>query len=174
MKLKKFNFNKVKSTNDTAIRLINRACQGGIVLAEIQSKGRGQRSNAWISKKGNLYISVFFEINTKISLKKIIKKNLTIIQNVLKKKLDFKTTIKKPNDILINKKKVCGILQEIIFKNNKRFLIVGIGINVDNSPNIINYETSYLNNYSQKKINKIQLFNEIKKNYENNLNYFKN
>ena len=174
MKLKNFFFDRVKSTNDTAIRLIKNNYKRGIVLSETQSKGRGQKFNNWVSQKGNLYISVFFEINKKISLRNILKKNLSIIKNILKKKINSFITIKKPNDILLNKKKVCGILQEIIFKKEKKFLIVGIGINISSSPVFINYETTYLNNYSKKKINKIQLFNEIKKKYENNLNYFKN
>lgn len=174
MKLKNFFFNRVKSTNNTAIRLIKNNYKRGIVLSETQSKGRGQKFNNWVSQKGNLYISVFFEINKKISLRNILKKNLSIIKNILKKKINSFITIKKPNDILLNKKKVCGILQEIIFKKEKKFLIVGIGINISSSPVFINYETTYLNNYSKKKINKIQLFNEIKKKYENNLNYFKN
>ena len=174
MKLKNFFFDRVKSTNDTAIRLIKNNYKRGIVLSETQSKGRGQKFNNWVSQKGNLYISVFFVINKKISLRNILKKNLSIIKNILKKKINSFITIKKPNDILLNKKKVCGILQEIIFKKEKKFLIVGIGINISSSPVFINYETTYLNNYSKKKINKIQLFNEIKKKYENNLNYFKN
>ena len=62
----------------------------------------------------------------------------------------------------------------MIFKNDKKFLIIGIGINVINSPNVTKYETTYLNNYSKKKINKIKLFNEIKLNYEKSINYFKN
>ena len=64
MKLKKFNFNKVKSTNNTAIRLIKDGNNYGIVSSETQSDGKGQRGNKWISKKGNLFISIFFKINS--------------------------------------------------------------------------------------------------------------
>ena len=60
MKLKRFLFKKVKSTNNTAIRLINRGNDNGIISAEIQTKGKGQRTNKWISNKGNLFISLFF------------------------------------------------------------------------------------------------------------------
>ena len=45
MKLKKFLFNKVKSTNDVAIRLINKNFKKGIIMSESQSMGRGQRFN---------------------------------------------------------------------------------------------------------------------------------
>ena len=61
----------------------------------------------------------------------------------------------------------------MITSNSKKFLIVGIGINIINSPNIIKYETTYLNNYSKKKINKIKLFKEIILNYEKNIKYFR-
>ena len=46
------------------------------------------------------------------------------------------------------------------------YLIVGIGINIINSPNILNYPTTFLNNYSKKKINKIKIINKIKLNFE--------
>ena len=53
-----------------------------------------------------------------------------------------------------------------MYKNNKKYLIVGIGVNIISSPNIINYPTTYLNKYSKKKINKIRMINEIKINFE--------
>ena len=174
MRLKKHLFKKVQSTNNSAIKLISKGYQKGAILAEFQSKGRGQRSNKWISRKGNLFMSLFFEISKKLSLKKITNLNISVIKKIITKKIKAKVGIKLPNDILIDKKKVCGILQEIIFKNNIKFLVIGIGINIINSPNTIKYETTYLNNYSNKKINKIKLFEEIKLNYEKNINYFKN
>jgi len=166
MKLKKFNFKKVKSTNNTAIRLIRRGIDSGIVSADVQTKGKGQRGNKWISKKGNLFISIFFKVNSKLSLKKITTINLSIVKKIISSQIVGKIYIKLPNDILIYKKKVSGILQEIMYKNNNKYLIVGIGINVISSPNIRNYPTTYLNKYSKKKINKIRILNKIKLNFE--------
>ena len=174
MKLKKYLFKKVYSTNNTAIRLIKQGCYNGAILSVAQTNGRGQRGNKWISKKGNLFMSVFFEINKYLSLKKITYINTSIIEKIIKKKTNSNISVKLPNDILINNKKVCGILQETVFKNNIKYLIVGIGINLINSPNLIKYSTTYLNNYSKKKINKIKLFNEIKLKYERNLKHFTN
>ena len=167
MKLKKFNYKKIKSTNDTAIRLIASGIEGGVVTADIQTKGKGQRGNKWISKKGNLFISIFFQINSKLSLKKITTDNLSILKKIISSQITGKIHIKLPNDILIYKKKVSGILQEIMYKNNKKYLIVGIGVNIISSPNIINYPTTYLNKYRKKKINKIKMINKIKINFEN-------
>ncbi len=166
MKLKKFNFKKVKSTNNTAIRLIKRGIDSGVVSADVQTKGKGQRGNKWISKKGNLFISIFFKVNDKLSLKKITTINLSILKKIISSQIVGKIYIKLPNDILIYKKKVSGILQEIMYKNNNKYLIVGIGINVISSPNIRNYPTTYLNKYSKKKINKIRILNKIKLNFE--------
>ena len=172
MRLKKYIYKKVESTNNVAIRLIKQGNESGIILTDQQTKGKGQRQNKWISMKGNLFVSVFFEIGKKISLSTIINLNLKIIKKIIHKKINSLTQIRKPNDILINKKKVCGILQETIFKQNKKYLIVGIGINVSRSPKIKNYPTTFLNNYSNKKLNRLQLFREFKLLYEKNLHLF--
>ena len=172
MKLKKYLYKKVESTNNVALRLIKQGNQRGIILTDQQIKGKGQRKNKWISMKGNLFLSIFFEISKKISLTAIINSNLKIIKKVINKKINSLIQIKKPNDILINNKKVCGILQEIIFREGRKYLIVGIGINVSSSPKINNYPTTFLNNYTNKKLNRIKLFKEIKLLYEKNLHSF--
>ena len=71
MKLKKYLYKKVESTNNVALRLIKQGNQRGIILTDQQTKGKGQRKNKWISIKGNLFLSVFFEISKKISLSKM-------------------------------------------------------------------------------------------------------
>ncbi len=172
MKLKKYLYKKVESTNNVAVRLIKQGNERGIIITDQQTKGKGQRQNKWISMKGNLFVSVFFEIDKKISLSTIINSNLKIIKKIINKKINSLIQIRKPNDILINKKKVCGILQETIFKQNKKYLIIGIGINVSRSPKIKNYPTTFLNNYSNKKLNRLQLFKEFKLLYEKNLHLF--
>ena len=172
MKLKKYLYKKVESTNNVALRLIKQGNQRGIILTDQQTKGKGQRKNKWISIKGNLFLSVFFEISKKISLSKIINLNLKIIKKIIFKKINSLILIKKPNDILINKKKVCGILQEIIFREGRKYLIVGIGINISSSPIINNYPTTFLNKYTNKKLNRLKLLKEIKLVYEKNLHSF--
>ena len=166
MKLKKFYFTKVKSTNATSLRLIKQNNLNGLVVSEVQILGKGQRGKKWISRKGNLFLSIFFTINRNLNIKKFTKLNLQIINNIINKYSFIKTSIKLPNDILIRKQKLCGILQETIFNKNQKFLIIGIGINLLNSPKIKNYPTTFLNKYSKKKIYKIELANKIKKEFE--------
>ncbi len=155
MKIKKFNYKYVNSTNDIAINLIKKKnLKVGFVLTEKQKKGRGQRGKRWISYKGNLLATVFFSLeNINLTLNQ-----LTIINtNLIKKLISFyykkKIKVKLPNDILINKKKICGILQETIQKNGINYLIVGIGLNLIKSPNIQTYPTTNLYELTKTKIN---------------------
>ena len=95
MKLKKYSFKKVTSTNNSAIRFIKNGIESGIIISDEQTKGRGQRGNKWLSKKGNLFMTVFFEINKSLSLNKIIKLNILIIKKIIKKKNEFINYYKK-------------------------------------------------------------------------------
>ena len=169
MKLKKYLYNSVTSTNDIAIIKIKQGSKSGIIVAKKQTKGRGRYGNKWISYKNNLFMSVFFNLNSKISLKKLTITTCKLVQKTLFKLLKKKIILKKPNDLLINKKKLCGILQETIFYRNKKFAIIGIGINVDRSPIIVNYPTTYVNFYTNKKLTSTKIYNEIKKNFESYL-----
>ena len=72
MKLKKFSYKKVNSTNDLAIQKIKKGFIQGLVFAEEQKKGRGQYGKKWLSQKGNLFLSIFFKIKKKQQLKKLL------------------------------------------------------------------------------------------------------
>ena len=170
MKIKKYLFKSVTSTNDIAIKKIKEGIQSGLIVAKKQTKGRGRYGNEWIYLKNNLFISIFFILNNNINLRKLTNTSCKIVKKSLLKLLNKKIIIKKPNDLLINKKKVCGILQEIVFFKNKRFAIIGIGINVDRSPIIDNYPTTHLNYFLKKKITSFKIYNEINKNFESYLN----
>ena len=141
MKFKKFKFKKVKSTNDTAIRLIRKnISESGMVVADSQLSGRGQYGRKWVSYKGNLFVSFFHKMNTKkISIVNITKINCFLVKRLLSRYIKKKIIYKKPNDLLIDKKKISGILQETISVSDKIFLITGIGININKNPNIKNY-----------------------------------
>ncbi len=171
MILRNYKYKNVNSTNDLAIKMIKKGYLNGIITTEKQKKGRGQHGKKWISKKGNLFMSVFFEIKKTPSIKKITLENCLIIKKVLKKYIKGKIKIKYPNDLLINSKKICGILQEIVQRDNKYFLIIGIGINVVNSPKLKNYPTTSISEYAFKKTSKTTIYKEIKKVYEKNLMY---
>ena len=171
MKLKKYLYKSVTSTNDVAIKKIRQGVLSGIIISKKQTKGRGRYGNKWISIKNNLFMSVFFNLNKNKSLKNLTSSTCKIVQKSLLKLVKKKIKIKKPNDLLINEKKLCGILQETIFYKSKKFAILGIGINVDRSPIIVNYPTTYVNLYTKKKLTSAKIYNEIKKNFEKYIKY---
>ena len=168
MKFKVFKFKKVKSTNNTAIRVLkNTNIYYGMISSESQNNGRGQYGKKWISFKGNLFVSFFFKLdNLKISFKQLTKLNCLLVRKILSTYYKKKIIYKKPNDLLIDKKKICGILQETLVKFNKKYLIVGIGINLIKSPYIKNYPTTSLYELLDKKVSKIKIENELKKIFE--------
>ena len=168
MKLKKFNFKIVNSTNDLATRIIkNSNNREGIVIAEKQKKGRGQYGKKWMSYKGNLFVSIFFPIDKiSISLKELTKVNCILVGKLLSVFYKSKITIKDPNDLFINDMKISGILQETLSKSGKAFMVVGIGINLIKSPNIKNYPTTNLFDLTNIKITPNKAALMIKKIYE--------
>ena len=171
MKFKKFKFKKVKSTNDTAIRIIKSSnLKSGMVVSDTQINGKGQHGNKWLSYKGNLFISFFHELkNINISLTTLTKINCLLVKKILNNYYKKKIIFKKPNDLLINKKKITGILQEIITISDKKFLIIGIGINLVKSPKFINYPTTSLFELTDKHINKSKFENQLKEIFEKHL-----
>ena len=168
MEFKIFKFKKVKSTNNTAIRIIkNSNIEYGMITSNIQKNGRGQYGKRWISYNGNLFVSFFYKLeNLSISLKQITLINCLLVKKLLSIYYKNKITFKKPNDLLIDKKKICGILQEKITKFNKKYLIVGIGINLIKNPNLKNYPTTNLYELLNKKIPKKKIEKELKKIFE--------
>ena len=176
MKLKQFNFKEVKSTNQTAIRLIKSSKnEFGLIVSEAQSKGKGQYGRKWISYKGNIFLSFFYKLeNINLSLSSLTKINCFLVKDVISKYYKKKISFKLPNDLLINKKKICGILQEKIEKSKKQYLIVGIGFNLIKSPNIPNYSTTNLLKITNQKINKKKFVKELKITFEKFLSkYYK-
>ena len=83
-----------------------------------------------------------------------------------------KIIIKFPNDLLINNRKFCGILQETITFKNEKFIIVGIGANLIKSPKIINYLTTDILKETGLNLNKNKLIKLIELNYYKKLNLF--
>ena len=176
MKLRQFNFIKVKSTNLTAIRLIKSTKnEFGLIISKAQSKGKGQYGRKWISYKGNIFLSFFYKLeNIDLSLNSLTRINCFLVKDVISKYYKKKINFKSPNDLLINKKKICGILQEKIDNSKKQYLIVGIGFNLIKSPNIPNYPTTNLLEITNQKVNKKKFVKELKITFEKFLSkYYK-
>ena len=171
MKFEIFKFKKVTSTNDMAINLIKeKKKEVGCVYANTQTKGRGTHGRTWISDEGNLFGSIFFPLkNNYPPFNEFSIINPIIVSSVIKhfcKKKDI--SLKFPNDVLVNGKKICGILQEIITLNSREFLIIGIGVNIVSNPNInISYKATNILMETKQKPTIKEVINLIIFSYEN-------
>ena len=159
MRFEIFKFESVTSTNDMAINLIKEEQKEiGCVYANSQTKGRGTHGREWVSDRGNLFGSIFFPLkNNYPSFSEFSIINPIVISGVIKhfcKKENI--NLKFPNDILVNGKKICGILQELVTSNSEKFLIIGIGVNIVSNPNINNKYQATNILFQTKKIPKIK------------------
>ena len=105
MKIKLKKFKKVKSTNDVALKLIKKNISEPILItSEKQTHGRGRIGKKWVSKKGNLFISIFFKLDQKkINFKQFAILNAFLLRKVFSKIVSKKIDIKWPNDLLFQK-----------------------------------------------------------------------
>jgi BirA family biotin operon repressor/biotin-[acetyl-CoA-carboxylase] ligase len=121
------------STNDDAKNhLLNQSSLLSIHTSEQQTAGKGRNGKQWISPKGkNIYLSIGWL--SKLNYSQLEGLSLavgTIIASSLNKLTQNKVGIKWPNDLLIKKKKISGILIETIDLDNQVGVVIGVGINV--------------------------------------------
>ncbi len=127
-------YDEVCSTNDV-IKQYYQEYKNIIISAKSQTNGRGRRGRTWSGQSGNLYFTynVHIKDNCLSQLVCIIGLSMAKTIKSLAENLDVK--IKWPNDVLVNGKKISGILLEKIEDSN---WAVGIGVNILNSPDLEN------------------------------------
>ncbi|MEW6661825.1 MAG: biotin--[acetyl-CoA-carboxylase] ligase [Bacillota bacterium] len=131
-------FEEVRSTNEEARRLAERGAEEGtLVLAESQTGGKGRLGRHWLSPAGK---GVWLSLILRPPIQPAKAPHLTMVAAVaaaraVEEASGLKAGIKWPNDILVNGKKVCGILTELKAEAERvHYAVVGIGLNVNLSP----------------------------------------
>ncbi len=127
-------FKETESTNIIAREMAGSVEEGTVVIAESQTGGRGRLGRKWISPEGGIWLSIIL----KPGIQPLYAPRITLMAGVSAAKtirsFGLPAKIKWPNDVLINGKKVCGILTEIEAEIDMiDYCVVGIGIdaNVD-------------------------------------------
>ncbi len=140
-----FLFNELDSTQDYAMTLPNsESLHGTIVIAKNQNMGKGRIGRTWISPEGGLWMSIIFRPNFSVD-------NIIFLQfigalavvNAIHEITKIDCKLKWPNDVLINEKKVCGILVDVNLENENKKIVMGIGLNANIDSSSIN---NFLNN----------------------------
>jgi len=129
-------FPEIGSTMDAARELAKRgAGEGTIVIAEAQTRGRGRLSREWLSPEGGIYFTLVLRPGISPAYAPRINLMASIaVAATIRKLFGLKAELKWPNDVLIEGRKVCGILAEIDAEMDVvNFVNVGIGINANTS-----------------------------------------
>ena len=124
-------FQELTSTMDEAARRAEAGTEEGtVVVAESQTAGRGRFGRTWVSPKGNLYLSVVFRPTQEVLPQLTILSGVAVVR-AIRKTTGLAPRIKWPNDVLVNDKKVAGILVEsVVAGEDVYYAVVGIGINI--------------------------------------------
>ncbi|MCT4686468.1 biotin--[acetyl-CoA-carboxylase] ligase [Vallitalea sp.] len=172
------NFDKLDSTNQQAKKLaLEGASNGTVIIAEEQTAGKGRRGKMWVSPPGT---GIWMSVVLRPSVMPENASMLTLVAGLavckaVREITNLEASIKWPNDIVVNGKKICGLLtemnSEIDFIN---FVVVGIGINVNIEkfpPELDNIATSLMiegnQSYQRKKLVKrtLEIFEGYYKKY---------
>jgi len=123
---------RLASTMDIAKREAQQgAVEGTVVIADEQTAGKGRVKRVWLSPKGSIALSVILYPSMVYLLSLIMLASLAVAHSI-EAVTGLKAQVKWPNDVLVNGKKVCGILVESSVRGNiVDYAIIGIGINVN-------------------------------------------
>ena len=163
-------FDSVSSTMDEAFRLgMEGAPEGTVVVTETQTKGRGRLGRTWASPKGK---GIYFSIVLRPTCSAADAARLTLaaavaVSEATEKVSGLQPRIKWPNDLLLNDKKVCGILTELRAEVDRaQFVIVGFGLNVNNTASQLLPEAVSLREVKGERVSRVALLQQILRSFE--------
>jgi len=129
-------FAKVGSTNASALSMALSCQNGTVILAEVQTEGRGRLSRPWASPPGGIWMSLI--LKPKMPLDHIYQINMAAsvaLCRALSSMLGLQAGIKWPNDLLIRELKICGMLMEVSAQLDRLdYVVLGLGLNANNDP----------------------------------------
>lgn len=157
-------YDVISSTNDKVMEMGAHSLEGTVVITDAQEHGRGRFGREWISPAGvNLYFTVLLKPSFAPKEASLITLMTAVaVVSAIRDYTGLNPVIKWPNDILINNKKVAGILTEMKSDMDRiEFMAVGIGINVNMPlnilPNNLRPVTASLKGERGKSINRVEL-----------------
>lgn len=130
LQYKTHHFNSLTSTQDKAKEFAKRGLDNIVIVADIQTKGRGRFKRKWHSKKGGLWMSILSKLKNVENIQYLTFIAAIAVVKSIKNIANLKANIKWPNDVHYKGKKLCGILTEGRF-GNENYVVVGIGLNVN-------------------------------------------
>lgn len=128
-------YEQVKSTQDKAKELVQNLQSGTIIIADMQTNGKGTKGRIWYNNEEakNIAMTIVLKPHCSIqNLQGLTFKIAEILQGVIFELCNCNLQIKLPNDLMLNDKKICGILTECVtLKETVKVIYIGIGFNVN-------------------------------------------
>ncbi len=155
----------VTSTNEIArTEARRRIPEGTVVIADEQTAGRGRLKRTWLTPAGNIALSVLLYPEKGI-LPSLIMMASIAVSHCIEAVTKLEAQIKWPNDVLINDKKVCGILIESDIRNETiNYAVIGIGINVIAEKEVLSgvqFPATSLNIESGTEVSRLHVIKEL-------------
>lgn len=168
-------YKKIDSTNDSAYGLAEKGMkEGTVIIAEEQAHGKGRHGRKWMSPSGcGIYMSVILRPNMAPNeIPRITLLAAVCIAKSIREFTGLGAMIKWPNDILVNDKKVCGILTEMKAEQDRvNFIIVGMGINVNtDKKHLPKGSSSIKEELGRGSISRVELAKKVLENFEKEYN----
>ena len=163
------------STNSSAVEIATReGLKNFVLVADHQTEGRGQFGRKWLSQPGeNLLFSIYFEPDIKPSQASKLTQIAchAVVEALTLYKIECE--IKKPNDVLVGSKKICGILTESSSRGEKlEYVVVGIGLNVNSTTQTLIPEATSMKIEKQKDYDRTEILDKILRAFENQITEF--
>jgi len=159
-------YDEAGSSNDIAKKLAPTVEEGTMIVVEQQTGGRGRLGRQWASPKGGIWFSII--LKPRFALSVASRLTLTFGLSVTKtlRQYGFNAKIKWPNDVLVNGKKVCGILTEVEGEiDTVEFVVIGIGINANMSlkdiPEDLRENSTTLRDEMGKSIDRVEFLQQL-------------
>lgn len=167
---KVYSYEETASTNDVAYNFaIQGEKEGSVIIAESQTAARGRMGRKWASPKSKgAYLSII--LRPDILPKEV--SGITLISalsvaKTIRELTNLAAFIKWPNDVLINRQKVCGILTEINAETDKiNFVIIGIGININTKKDLLPKGASSIMEEYGMEVSRIEVVKDVFKNLD--------
>ncbi|MBU1913248.1 MAG: biotin--[acetyl-CoA-carboxylase] ligase [Candidatus Omnitrophica bacterium] len=165
-----YSYKETSSTNDAAYKLAaSGEKEGSVVIAESQTAGRGRMGRFWVSPKSK---GAYFSIILRPDILPKEVSSITLfsalsVAKTIREMAGLATFIKWPNDVLINDKKICGILTEMNAETDKiNFVIIGIGININTKEELLPKGATSIMEARGAEISRLELVKGIFKNLD--------
>lgn len=172
-----FYYREIDSTQEEIKRRIDDFDieDGDVIIADLQTKGIGTHGRKWYTdEKDNIAFSMYIEVGKELNiLDGITIRIAEILKDILKDIYDVDLKIKEPNDLILNDKKIAGILTETkVISGNVKYIILGIGMNTNQL--VFNEKIKFLATSVRKEtgtiIDNYKIINEFILRFENELN----